>query len=110
MLPGERGFIGNLRQPWLCGGEGRAGEEAGWQSFRVNSRVDRGQDVAMVRLSPEKGHWGARVGDLGPPYWLTSASPAPPIPPVPLPHPVDSPLERVGSSGNGCSPSPSAAA
>lgn len=105
MLPVGVGFIGSLRQPWLCGGEGR---RQGWQSFHVNSRVDRGQDVAMVRLSPEKGHWGARGGgSTGPPCWLTSASPGPPIPPVPLPPPqVDSPLERGGSSGNGCSPSP----
>lgn len=87
------------------------GRRQGWQNFHVNSRVDRGQDVAMVRLSPEKGHWGARGGgSMGPPCWLTSASPAPPIPPVPLPPPqVDSPVERVGSSGNGCSPSLSAA-
>lgn len=33
----------------------------------------------MVRLSPEKGHSGARGGgSVGPPHWLTGACPAPP--------------------------------
>lgn len=37
-----------------------------------------GQDVAKVRLSPEKGHLGARGGVCGTPRWLTGACPAPP--------------------------------
>lgn len=103
---GNGGFIGNLCQPSST--EGRQG----WQSFHVNSRVDRGQDVAMVRLSPEKGHWGARGGGIyGSPMLADecqsspshSSSAPPPIPGR------QSPMERVGSSGNGCSPSPSAA-
>lgn len=59
----ERGFIGNLRQPWLCGGEGR--RQTGRAS--VSTQGSTGQDVAMVRLSPEKGHWGARGGGFGSP-------------------------------------------
>lgn len=79
----------------------------GWQSFHANPRVNRGQDVAMVRLSPEKGHSGARGGgSAGPPCWLTGTSRAPPIPPVPPNLRRQSPQGRVGGSGNGYSPSP----
>lgn len=41
-------------------------------------RGGAGQDMAMVRLSPEKGHSGAPRGCWGPPGWLTGACPAPP--------------------------------
>lgn len=57
----------------------------------------------MVRLSPEKGHWGARGGGSGSPVLADECQSSPSHSSSALPHP-DSPLEGWGVVVMGAAP------
>lgn len=76
-LPLEVGDGRDLGYPWVWPQLWRWGCVTELPKARLRANV--GQDMGIVRLSPEKGHSGA-LGvrrHLGTPHWLMGACPAP---------------------------------